>query len=155
MIKKLKKQSKVVKKAVKKVNKKAVVKNKKAKKNVKATVFKEVQEAFIVRQGKLNKTMSGFWIDFPMEAKEQIVTAIKEEGIESVKVVKLGHNKVNYFFPTKLSKTKKTSTKRGMVMKIVSKHFPYSSLTFIKTNGTVELKRVIEEEGKRAVKYRG
>lgn len=138
-----------------KTMKKKPVNAKKTKTKVKATVFKEVQEAFTVRQGKYNKTMSGFWLDFPMEAKEQVVQAIKENQIESVKTVKLGHNKINYFFPTKLNKTKKTSTRRGMVMKIVSKHFPYSSLTFIKTNGTVELKRVIEEEGKRAVKFRG
>ena len=117
----------------------------------KATVYKEVQETFIVRQGRYNKDMNGFWLDFPMEAIEQVKSSIKEDAISPVKVVKFGHNRTMYFFPTKLSKTRKTEIKRGTVMRLVTKHFPYSSVSFIRNNGLVEDKKRVEVEGKRAV----
>lgn len=139
-----------VKKAVKKVAKSSA-------KKIDFPKFKEVQETLIIRQGNYTKEkgakkVAGFYIEYPADATEQVKEVVKVAGFINPRLVKLGHNESTVFLPKK--DAKKVAIKensKGAILRALKASFKYCSIVTIRSNGLVETKRIVEEEGKRSV----
>ena len=149
------------KKLVKKATvKKAVKKVKSKSKKIDFPKFKEVQETLIIAQGnylaeKGAKKRPGFYIEYPNDAYQQVKEVVKVAGFINPKLITLGHNASKIFVPKKDAKknTIKENSK-GAILRALKSSFKYSSITFVRANGLVEPKRIVVEEGKKAIAYK-